>query len=330
MRTLTVIVLSAAFAAGLIAGYVEHRAETSAKPPAGTEQGGTARVLEPLSAGSERPPAAAPEEAPGAASETEEGVRRAARARLLERLFRSLPPPQPLQGFSEIFLSSGVRVRARQVKKEGDRYVLELVQGVTWKPRADEVLEVRALDPQAHVASEKAKIDAKLRGLAHPVDLYLDGARRYRELGLDDDARRTLERILAAPPAQALEALLLFVPDADEALREDFEVAAGIREPSPPESPPAAAPPREPPRAEPTKRAETSELSRAQDLVDRASALYRAGALREGKEDELAEARKLLDEAREILENRPDDERAQALRRRIGQLMSDVSRASPF
>lgn len=330
MRALTLTVLAAAFAAGLVAGYVEHRAATAAKPSRGPVAGEAPRAAETVPEADERPALSAQEATPSASDESEEQVRHAARARVLERLFRSLPKPKPLRGFSEVFLSSGVRVQARDVKKEGDRFVIELLNGVTWKPRSDEVLEVRALDPQAHIASEKAKIDAKLRGLKHPVDLYLDGARRYRELGLDGEARRVLEKILAAPPAQALEALLLFVPDADEALRGDFEVAAGIREPSLPERPPAAAPPEEAPRVEPARPVGTSELTRAAALADRASALYREAALREGKEEELAEARKLLDEAREILESQPDDDRTQALRRRIGQLMSDVSRASPF
>ncbi len=278
----------------------------------------------------------------GAAKELEEIARLGARARVLGKFLAALPAPQRIQDYAEILLASGVTVRARAVKKEGDRYLLELLSGATWKPRAEEVIEVRSLDPQAYLANEKAKIEEKLRTLSHPVDLYLEGVLRYRAIGLEDEAFRVLERILAAPPAEALEVLLLFVPDADERLRSDFEVAVGARKPSLPEakapapevaaSPEASerretSPPERPPAAGP---GENAELVRAVELIARAQALYRGAALREGKEEDLGRARELLDQAREILERQPEDETVSKLRRQVGQLMSDVVRATPF
>lgn len=274
-----------------------------------------------------------------ATKELEEIARLAARAAVLRKFLSSLPAPQKLQEYSEVLLASGVTVKARAIKKEGDRYLLELPSGATWKPRAEEVIEVRSVDTQAYLASEKAKIEQKLQTLSHPVDLYLEGVLRYHALGFEEEAYRVLERILAGPPGQALEVLLLFMPDADEELRSEFQVAIGMEKPRIPRARLASSPPDRPRGSEVASANEatksfpagdTGELVRAVQLITQAQVLYKGAALKEGKEDDLTKARELLDQAREILEGQPEDETVRKLRRQVGQLMSDIARASTF
>lgn len=72
-------------------------------------------------------------------------------------------------------------------------------------------------------------------------------------------------------------------------------------------------------------------LSRAAQLVGEAQALYQSSAGKEGREEDLQKARARLDKALEVLEPLPPgNEEVKKLRRRVAQLLSDVSRASPF
>ena len=65
-------------------------------------------------------------------------------------------------------------------------------------------------------------------------------------------------------------------------------------------------------------------------LLGEAQALYQTAATKEGREQELAEARKRLNRAMELLEPLPPDDTVKKLRRDLSQLLSDIVRVSPF
>lgn len=322
----------------------------------------------------------------------EKVARVVAKARVLDRVVSNLPDGKIAPGTSDVLLANGLTVRATSVDRDGDRYVIHLAKGGTFSPAEDDVLEVKQIDSKAFLEAERKAIEEKVAGARHPVDVFLDGVQRYYALGLKEEGLRLLEGILATDAAQTEQVALLFVPDADDALLDDWRVAAGRERPvlgarggqassvtiaglgeeaGPSSDGPASKGPASdgsasggpasggpasggpvsegtPSRATPPiarlpgstsdpsfgpvgGSADTNELIRAAQLVAEAQVIYQGAIGREGKDGDLGKARDRLDRALEIVEGQPgDDEIVKRLRRQIGQLLSDVARASPF
>lgn len=285
------------------------------------------------------------DEATGSPGQMEEIARLVARARVLARFAEALPDPRDLSGMAEVHLANGNRIHARKIERQGDRYRIQLDRGGSLVPGKEDVLEVRPIDPETQRDREWETLEPRLARLEDPLDLYLDGVERCHELGLEEESFEILERILEMDSEKTDQIPLLFVPDADEALLQDWRVAAGrlrprlptrtvvaSREPPRERTPPDAGPdpgPQEEPS--PAAKLDPAELVRAAQLVEKAQGLYRGAARKEGREGELEEARELLGQALDILETQPaGEDSVRRLRRQVATLLSDVARASPF
>jgi hypothetical protein len=299
--------------------------------------------------------AAAELTASSAASVAEEARRLEARAQLLERLApdkaeRGKPPSHVWR----VHLANGQSVEALDVEAERDRWIVRLTSGAVWRPKVEEVVSVEKVAAEPYLATRKAEIDRRVSKLDGAVDLYHRGVVAYFREGLGREGFELLDRLLGLPDAAELvravgqrseqgsgelESLLALAtrgttrPPAEEARSEsppfppDAESGAELVEQS------GESPSSEPPRAEP-KRAiadPKAAFETAGRLVNDARKLYRGALRQDGHESEMESAYDKLREAQDILEALPSSQDGvPELRREVGVLLFDVSRALPF
>ena len=281
-------------------------------------------------------------------------LRLAAKARAYDRVTAHLPAAEAapttspvVQKVSEALLANGVKVIAVSVEESAEGYVFKLPNGSTFAPRREDVLSVRAVERAvAPEAGGQETLD-KLARVDDPVVLFVDGVQRCFRKGMPKEGLKILDRILERPDSDKVP--LLFVPDADESLLNDWQLAAGRRaaplaartpdsDPSQPSAERAVGRPEvfDPSNSngnyESTATAVDAEsLARAGELIARARNLYQASAGKDGHEADLKAAREDLQKALGIVENLPpDDADVRKVRRQLAQLLSDIGRISPF
>lgn len=248
---------------------------------------------------------------------------------LVEGIDRSRTPPAA----KRVSLANGSTLEVVRADREGDGYVLELPGGITYRPRLDEVVEVREMSPDEQrefAAGEWERLKRRLEKLDDPIELYVRGVERCYRLGLEDQGLELLERLLAMPGSGKIP-LRFAGADAAGAAR-GWEIAAGR---TPEERAARAARTADDQRPRPPRVPDSPDavLTRARALRDEARTLYRRGFPREGDKGDrgaLAEARRRLEEAFTLIETLPPSDEADELRSELGQILSDVVRVSPF
>jgi hypothetical protein len=275
-------------------------------------------------------------------------LRLEAKARVIEELLRNIPDKGAQGkggatsgaggGMREVLLANGNKVVATSVEKEGDRYRIVLPNGATFSPPAEDVLEVRPYSEEKYRQGEWEKIEATVAKLENSIDLFVRGVQKAYQLGLEKEGLGLLDRLLALPDSDTIP--LLFIPEASAALVEDWRVAAGrasdaeVLARTAPTTAASRAPGAGdlPPRAAEglDEEIDPNALLNASRLMGEAQALYQAAAGKEGREDDLREARKRIDRAFEILESLPATDTVKDIRRKLSTLLSDVVRVSPF
>ena len=262
-------------------------------------------------------------------------VRRlAARANVFGLLVDNIERPETQPLVSRVFLANGNTIEAVRADKEGDRYVLELPNGISYRPRLDEVLEVREMSRAQHrrfLLDEWRRLRKRLEKIEDPVELYVRGVQRCYRSGLEDEGLELLERLLAMPGSGKIPRR--FAGAATAAAARDWEVAAGrAPETTRPSEPVGSA------RTRGNQRTRTGGapgspeeiLTRVRSLRDEARERYRRGFRGEGGGRALGEARQRLEEAFTLIESLTASEEVDDLRQELGQLLSDVVRVSPF
>lgn len=262
--------------------------------------------------------------------------------------------PPPASKAAQVRLANGNTFTAVNYREEQDRWVFQLEGGGNFAPLKEDVLEVRegaaptGGAPSAGGAWET--LERKLSKVDDTILLYVDGVERCLRQGMVKEALTVLERVLARSDSEKIP--LLFLPSTDDAALEEWRLAAGRGTPgaSPPqdvatsnrggpgdttgESPrrPRIFDPGET-RREPVGAGEGTgahALAEASALFRDAQKLYQGAARQEGKAADLEAARNKLHEALGLLEVLPDQDEVRKLRRQVAQLLSDVSRVSPF
>jgi tetratricopeptide (TPR) repeat protein len=254
-------------------------------------------------------------------------VRLQAKARVFESLYSSMPKPQAGAGgggkMEEVLLANRNKLLASKVEKELDCYVIHLANGAVYRPPVEEVLEIRSVDGSAHEEAQRKDLEARTAKLTSAIDLYVLGVQECYGRGLKKEAMALMERLLTLPDSDQIP--LLFIAEGGESALADWRIAAGRARAEETAAAPRASEPSAPPTASPAEA-----LVQVSRLLGEAQALYQTAATREGRERELAEARKRLNRAMELLEPLPPDDTVKKLRRELSQLLSDIVRVSPF
>ncbi len=268
-------------------------------------------------------------------------VRRlAARANVFGLLIDNIERPETQPLACQVFLANGNTIEAVRADRRGDRYVLELPNGISYRPRLDEVLEVREMSREQHrrfLLDEWNRLRRRLKKIEDPIELYVRGVERCYRSGLESEGLELLEGLLDLPGSGKIP--LRFAGAKAAAAARDWEIAAG-RAPmtTRPTEPVAAA--RGSSRTAGDQRTRTRSASapqspeevlmRVRSLRDEARKLYRSGFRGEGDGRALREARQRLEEAFNLIESLLASEEVDDLRQELGQLLSDVVRVSPF
>ncbi len=266
-------------------------------------------------------------------------VRRlAARANAFRLLVDNIERPETQRFVSQVFLANGNTIEVVRADRQGDRYVLELPNGISYRPRLDEVLEVREMSREQHrrfLLDEWEHLRRRLEKIEDPVELYVRGVERCYRSGLESEGLELLERLLAMPGSVKIPRR--FAGAEAAAAARDWEVAAG-RAPVRPRPTEPEASTRGSSRTGDNQRTRTASapespeesLTRVRSLRDEARKLYRRGFRGEGDGRALRQARQRLEEAFTLIESLVASEEVNSLRRELGQLLSDVVRVSPF
>ena len=245
-----------------------------------------------------------------------------AKARVFEKLVSRMPKTEASASApvttkaSEVLLSNGNRILAIAADEDAERYVFKLEGGAIFTPRREDVLEVKVVDRQISLAPGWPALQQKISRLDDAVLLFVDGVERCYRMGFRKEGLDVLDGILGRPDSDQIP--LLFVPDADEAVLRDWQVAAGRRPPGAGELAGGDA-------------IDPASLAKVEQLFGQAQALYQAAAGKEGRESDLKTARERLQEALDIVETLPPgDAEVRKVRWQLGQLISDVVRALPY
>jgi hypothetical protein len=267
----------------------------------------------------------------------EAALRLAARARIFEKILKAIPPGASDPGSAfEVVLANGATIRAAEVDESAGRYVFKLPRGITFSPPREDVLEVRRVTGQPAARTEWKDLAPRVAALSHPIDIFIGGVRPCFQNGLDREGFALLEKLLVRPDSDQIP--LLFIPDAGEEALIDWRVAAGragaALEGGADLAASAPARPTTPGDATAAPAADAPDpqvLIQVAGLLGEAQALYRSAAGKEGREEDIRQARERLDRALQSLEPLPPGHEAvKKLRRELAQLLSDVSRAVSF
>jgi hypothetical protein len=260
----------------------------------------------------------------------EAALRLAAKARVFDGLLKAIPaaPADPGASF-EVLLANGATIRVIEVDETSARYVFKLPKGITFSPPREDVLEVRRAAGKPEARVEWKDLAARIASLGHPIDIFIGGVTPCFQNGFEKEGLALLEKLLARLDSDQVP--LLFIPDAGEEALADWRLAAGRGRTGGGAPAAVAEKSAAQPAAEERSGPDAQILVQAAELLGEAQALYRAGAGKEGREEEVRQARERLDRALEILDPLPaDHETVKKLRRQLAQLLSDVSRTASF
>ncbi len=266
--------------------------------------------------------ALADETSRGPISVHDRALRLEAKARVFENLVSRMPKAEASASepvtvkASEVLLANGNRILAIAADEDADRYVFKLEGGAIFTPRREDVLEVRPVNRQVSLAPGWPDLQQKISRLDDAVLLFVVGVERCYRMGFRNEGLEVLDRILGLPDSDQIP--LLFIPDADEAVLRDWQVAAGRR--------PSGAG-----DAAGSEAVDPGSIAKVERLFGQAQALYQAAAGKDGREGDLKTARERLQEALDVVETLPPgDAEVRKVRWQLGQLLSDVVRALPF
>lgn len=275
----------------------------------------------------------------------------AAKARVFARIVAQLPPAKASgestgasaekRKLSEVSLANGNKISAIEVKEEADRYVIKLQGGGVFAPRKEDVLGVQELKEEVAVGPNWPDLERKIARIDDSILLYVEGVERSASLGFRSQGLLVLERLIARPDSDKVP--LLFVPDADEDFLKDWRVVAGRRAPQRRREAAGVVTQAKPDRPDPVVEVPptavtpppsndnvAAALQKAAQFFGEAQALYQSAAGEEGRSADLEKARERIHVAIEIVQGLGDHPDARNLRVKLGQLFSDVVRASPL
>ncbi len=255
-------------------------------------------------------------------------LRVAARSRSFERLIAPIKQREIGETMYQVLLANGNTLDAMSVEERGDRYRIQLANGIGYEPRVEEVQRVTQVDGSVVAEREWEKLAPRVRALDDPIKLYVHGVQRCFQAGLKDQGMKLLERLLDVPGSAKVPAL--FATEDPDAAITDWLVASGDQDPFAAARLPGAGDGSTPPREDVPRAAPTGNLLEdLRNLRDEALTLYRR-ARSDGNPRDLETARGRIDEAFDLLDGVESTPEIDSLRRDLGQLLSDVIRVSPF